>query len=417
MALIQKNQTFFNRYRWLVTALALILAVVFLASFATRRDDAVPVHTVSVVRGTIRSVISTNGKIEPVHNFEAHSPVPTTVQRVLAKEGDHVKQGQLLVQLDDADARSQSARALAQLKGAQADVNALSRGGTQEEVLTLDAQLIKARAARDAAQRNFDAMTKLQQTNAASVGEVKDAQDNLQRAEADVQLLQQKKKERYSQPEVAKVDAQRSEAQAAYDAAQDVLRKSNIRAPFDGVVYSLPVKQGSFVQAGDLLLQESDLSHVLVRAFIDEPDIGRLEPGAKIEATWDAVPGRVWQGVVNTIPSTVKLRGTRNVGEATCIVANDDFKLLPNVNVGVTIVTAEHRNILILPREAVHLEDSKPYVYELIGNQVRRQSVKTSVSNLTAVEITDGLPEKAVVVSALLTSKPLKDGATVKVVP
>jgi HlyD family secretion protein len=417
MALIQKNQTFFNRYRWLVTALAVILAVVFLASFATRRDDAVPVRTVRVVRGTIRSVISTNGKIEPVHNFEAHAPAPTTVERVLAKEGDHVRKGQLLVQLDDADARSQSARALAQLKGAQADVNALSRGGTQEEVLTLDAQLIKARAARDAAQRNYDALKNLQQKDAASIGEVKDAENNFQRAEADVQLLQQKKKERYSQPEVAKVDAQSSEAQAAYDAAQDVLRKSNIRAPFDGVVYSLPVKQGSFVQAGDLLLQESDLSHVLVRAFIDEPDIGRLEPGAKIEATWDAVPGRVWQGVVNGIPSTVKLRGTRNVGEATCIVANDDFKLLPNVNVGITIVTAEHQNILILPREAVHLEDSKPYVYEVVGNQVRHQNVRTSVSNLTAVEITDGLPEKAVVVSALLTSKPLKDGATVKVVP
>jgi HlyD family secretion protein len=417
MALIQKNQTFFNRYRWLVTALAVILAVVFLASFATRRDDAVPVHTVSVIRGTIRSVISTNGKIEPVHNFEAHAPAPTTVQRVVIKEGDHVKKGQLLVQLDDADARSQSARALAQLKGAQADVSSLSRGGTQEEVLTIDAELTKARAARDAAQRNFAALKNLQQKGAASPGEVKDAENSLQRAEADVQLLQQKRKDRYSQPEVAKVEAQKAEAQAAYDAAQDVLEKSDVRAPFDGVVYSLPVKLGSFVQAGDLLLQESDLSHVLVRAFVDEPDIGRLEPGAKIETTWDAVPGRIWRGTVTTIPSTVKLRGTRNVGEATCVVANDDFKLLPNVNVGVTIVTAEHENILILPREAVHLDDSKPYVYQLVGNQVRRQNVKTSVSNLTAVEITDGLPEKAVVVSALLTAKPLRDGATVKVVP
>jgi len=416
MALTQKNQTFLNRYRWLVTALAVILAVVFLASFGTRHDDAVPVRTVAVTRGTIRSVISTNGKIEPVHNFEAHAPAPTTVQRILVKEGDHVRKGQLLLQLDDAEARSQSARALAQLKGAQADVNALSRGGTQEEVLTLDAQLIHARTARDAAQRNYDALMNLQQKDAASIGEVNDAHNALQRAEADLQLLQQKRKDRYSQPEVAKIEAQKAEAQAAYDAAQDVLNKSDIRAPFDGVVYSLPMKQGSFVQAGDLLLQESDLSRVLVRAFIDEPDIGRLEPGAKIEATWDAIPGRIWRGVVSTIPSTVKLRGTRNVGEATCIVENDDFKLLPNVNVGVTIVTAEHENILMLPREAVHLDDSKPYVYQLVDSQVRRQNVKTSVSNLTSVEITDGLPEKAVVVSALLTSKPLRDGATVKVV-
>lgn len=375
------------------------------------------VRATAVQRGPIRSLVSTNGKIEPVQNFEAHAPISTTVKYLLVKEGDHVRKGQLLLQLDDADIRTQATRAQAQVKAAQADQSALKNSGTQEEVLTLNAQLVKAHSALDLAQRNLDALRRLQQQGAASPGEVRQAEDTLQRAQADVNLLEQKKKGRYSQPEVARVQAQGTEAQAAYDAAEDALLKSSVRAPFDGIVYSLPVKQGAFVQAGELLVQEADLSHVLVRAFVDEPDIGRLQPGQRVEVTWDAVPGRTWIGTVSTVPSTVKLRGSRNVGETTCTIDNRDFRLLPNVNVGVTIVVAEHENVLTLQRDAIRIDDSKPYVYQIVDDHLKRQTVEVSLQNLTRVEINAGLSEGAKVALPVEESKPLVDGASVKVVP
>ena len=416
MPLNGKNQSFFSRNRWLTTALAVGLAVVLFASFANRRGDSVPVRAATIQRGNIRSVVSTNGKIEPVQNFEAHAPGPTTVKRLLVKEGDHVKKGQLLLELDDAEARSQAAHALAQLKASQADINAVERGGTQEEVLTRNAEMVKARTELDAAQRNLDALRILQQKNAASAGEVKDAENKLQAAQADLQLVQEKQKDRYSRPEVAKVEAQKSDTQAAYDAAVDILAKSHIRAPFDGVVYNLPVRQGVFVQGGELLLQEADLSKVLVRAFVDEPDVGRLTSGQKIEITWDAVPGRTWQCTLNAVPSVVKLRGTRNVGETTCIVPNSDFKLLPSINVGVSIITAEHDRVLTAPREAVHLDDGKSYIFEIADNELKRRDVETSVSNLTDVEISKGIAEKSVIALGSTNGKPLRPGLSVKVV-
>jgi HlyD family secretion protein len=116
-------------------------------------------------------------------------------------------------------------------------------------------------------------------------------------------------------------------------------------------VYSLPVRQGAFVASGDLLLQLADLKKVQVRAFVDEPDVGKLAPGNPIESTWDAVPGRIWQSTVTTVPSTVTLRGARNVGEIISIVDNKVLKLLPNINVGVTIVNAERDNVLVVPRK------------------------------------------------------------------
>jgi HlyD family secretion protein len=414
MALTAKPTRVFGK-RWLLWAAGIAVAVVLLASFMSR-GDVIPVRAATVERGLIRSVISTNGKVEPVQSFEAHAPVGTTIKKLLVKEGDRVRKGQLLVQLDDAEAASQAARALAQVRTAQADVSALQNGGNQEEVLTLATQLVKARTERGNAERNLQALQRLQQQGAASPGEVKQAEAQLAAAEADLKLIEQKRKDRYSLPEIARVEAQRTQAQTAYAAAENILSQLNIRAPFEGVVYSLPVRGGAYVNPGDLVLQEADLSKVLVRAYVDEPDVGRLASGQRIELTWDAVPGRKWQGAVNTVPSTVKLLGTRNVGEITCVVDNSDLKLLPNINVGVTIVTAEHPNALTVPREAIRLDDSKTFVYQIVNDELQRRDIQTSISNLTQVEVTGGVGEKALLALAATNSKPLREGQAVKVV-
>jgi HlyD family secretion protein len=372
---------------------------------------------VTVKRGPIRSLVSTNGKVEPVQNFEAHAPIATTVKRLLVKEGDQVRKGQLLLTLDDSDIRSQAARAQAQMKSALATLAATKNSGTQEEVITLSTQLIKTRAARDAAQRNLDAYRRLQQQGAASPGEVRQAEQTLQSAQADLNLLEQKQKDRYSPPEVARTESAVAEAQAAYDDAEDALSKSIVRAQFDGTVYSLPVKQGAFVQTGELLLQEADLSKVLVRAFVDEPDIGRLQIGQRVEATWDAVPGRTWIGTVNSVPSTVKPHLNRNVGETTCLIDNQDHRLLPNINLGVTIVAAEHDNVLTLQRDAMHIDDSEPYVFKIVEGHIKRQNIQFSLQNLTNVEVTSGLSAGDQVALPAEEVKPLFDGASVKVVP
>jgi HlyD family secretion protein len=393
--------------RWWITALAILAAVIVLGAFVSHRDNPVPVRTAVVVQTTIRSLVSTNGKIEPVNNFEAHAPVTANVQHVFVKEGDSVKKGRLLLVLDNAGGRAQAARAQTQLRAAQADLSAAERGGNQEEVLSLEAQLVKAGADRDSAQHNFVALKKLERQGAASAGEVREAENALARADAQLTFLRQKQTQRYSNAELARVEAQQAEAQATYDAAQDVLAKSNVRAPFDGIVYSLPVKQGGFVAAGDLLLQMADLRTVIVRALVDEPDVARLALGNPIEITWDAVPGRVWRATVTDIPSTVKLHGARNVGETTSIVDNKDLKLLPNINVGVSIVTAEHDHVLMVPREALRMDDSKPYVLLVSGHELKRRDVETSLFNLTQVEVTRGLSAKDVVAIGSWNGKPI----------
>lgn len=406
-----------KNHRLMVVLIGALAAVVLLGAFVSMRRGEVQIRAQQAVRGPIASTITTNGKIEPMDNFEAHAPAASTVKRVLVHEGDRVKAGQLLLQLDDAEARAKAAKALAQLKASQADLQAVGTGGTHEEVLTSRSELVKARAERDAAQRNLDAMNRLLQRGAASPAEVEAAQGRLRTAQAQVNLLEQKSSSgRYSRPEVAKVRAQEAEAKAEYQAAQDLLHNANVTAPRDGIVYSLPVKPGAFVSTGDLLAQVADLRTVQVRAFVDEPDIGRLATGEQVSITWEGQPGRTWEGTVTRVPSTVVVRGARTVGEVTCKVNNADLKLLPNINVNVTIIAAKKDNALLVPREAVHQHDSRKFVYEVVNGRLEQRYVETGVSDLTRIEVTSGIKDDTLVALSAVRGYVLKDKMDVKVV-
>jgi HlyD family secretion protein len=404
-----------RRFRWLVVA-ASVGAVVLLAAFVSLGRKEVPIRAARAQRGNISSTISTNGKIEPVDNFEAHAPASTTVNRILAHEGDRVQANQLLLVLDSADAHAQAARAQAQLRAAEADLHAVHSGGTREQVLTEQAQRAKAQAQVSNAGTQLAALQRLQQQGAASAGEVTAAEARLKAAEADLRLAEEKQTSRYSSQEVERVKAQAHEATASLAAADDLLRHSEIRAPRAGIVYSLPVRPGQYVTRGDLLLQVADLRTVKVRGFVDEPDIGRLRPGEPVQVTWDAVPGRTWQGTVLRVPSTVVSLGARNVGEISCRVANEDLKLLPNINVTLNIITAQAQGALTVPREAVHVEDGQHFVYEVVEGKLRRRTVQTALADLTQVEITQGLAPDATVALGSVAGQSLRDGTAVRIV-
>jgi HlyD family secretion protein len=400
-----------NRVWFPVLVLVGVLAIIGL--WALLRRGPVPIRYAKVARGAISANISTNGKVEPAQNFEAHAPAATSVKRVLVNQGDKVKAGQLLLELDDSGARAEAARAEAQVKAAQADLDAIRAGGTREEVATNQADLTRAQAELQAAQRNLTAMQRLQQTGAASPAEVQDAESRLKNAQTQVNLLQQKTGSRFAPQDVQRAESNLEQARAAYSATQDVLAKSNIRAPQAGEVYSLPVRAGNFVNAGDLVVQVADLSKLIVRAFVDEPDIGRLSKGQPVNVTWDAVPGRTWVGTVTQVPTTVTTRGSRSVGEVTAEVDNSDRKLLPNVNVSVTIVSARHENALIAPREAVHQGEGQRYVLQVVDGKITRKDVETSIANLTQIEITKGLQEGATVALSAYNNQPLREGTRV----
>ncbi len=392
---------------------ATLLAIVLLVIVLIGRRGTPTVRTERVTRGDVVVSISTNGKVEPVHDFQAHAPIATTIKRIYVKTGDRVKKGTLLLTLDDASVRADAARALALVRSAAVEESALSSGGTREEVLTRQSELVKAQTERDSSARNLDALRRLAERGAASPAEVQAAENQFKVADAAVHLLQQKATERYSPQDVGRVQAQAEQARAAYRAAQATLAETNVRAGADGIVYILPLREGAFVNPGDLLVGVANLDVVQVRAFIDEPDVGRIARNESAQISWDALPGRTWTGVITTVPTTVVQRGTRTVGEILCQVPNSDLKLLPNINVTVSVTTAEARNVLTVPREAVR-QDTTKYVYEVVKDKLQRRNVQTGLSNLTRTEITSGLRDDSVVAISSYGMQPLRDGMRIK---
>jgi len=246
-------------------------------------------------------------------------------------------------------------------------------------------------------------------TGSASANEVAAAQERLTTDNASLEVLQQRQTQRYDAGDVARAKAAFQDAQAGYAAATTVVNQANVRAPFAGTVYSLPVSRTEYVQQGDRLLQMADLSKMQVRAYFDEPQIGKIHVGEPITIEWDARPNQIWHGHVSRVPSTIITYTTRNVGEVLVTIDDSDEHLLPSTNVRVTVTVANEANALNIPREALHTERGESYVYRVVNGVLRRTVVQVGNLNLTQVEILHGLQQGDVVTLGSTNGQPIGD--------
>jgi len=371
-------------------AIAAITVVGFFALHYLLRDK-VTVRVAQASYQNLLSTISTNGKVEPVENFAAHSPAGGTVQKVYVVEGQKVHEGDLLLTMNADDARSRVAQANEQVKAAQLALQSLQSGGTAEEQINLGSELAAAQLQVTQAQHDLNATQKLQQSGSASAAEVISAQQRLLTAQNSLTAIQQRKSSRFTSLDRAHAEAVLAEAQANYSAAIANMKNVEVRAPFDGTVYSVSVKSYDYVTSGDDMVAIADLSHLRVRAYFDEPEIGKLSDGQAVRITWDAKPSLAWHGHIVQVPDTVITYGTRTVGEVLISVEDSDGQLLPNTNVNATVTTLARQNVLAVPREALHTEGSANFIYVLNGHTLEKRAIEIGGVNLTQVEIVHGL--------------------------
>jgi HlyD family secretion protein len=397
---------------WVIFLAAII--VVFIVLRSSSRDT-VEVKVAAVTRQNLASSVPTNGKVEPIGEFQAYAPAPGVVAKVYVDVLQKVRIGNLLLKMDDSDAVAKLASAQATLRTAEATLHDLEQGGSQDEHITLSGDLGRARLQQQQAAKDLAALKQLEQKGAASTSEVAAAEQRSLAATTSVEGLQMRTTQRYSQADKARVEAQVNDARAALAAAQSSYASLNIRTPIAGTVYSIPVSAYDFVPAGENLVAVADLNKIQVHAYFDEPEIGKLAVGQAVKIAWDARPNQTWHGHISIAPTTVITYGTRNVGE--CIITVDDARgeLLPNTNVVVTVTTAQRVNVLSIPREALHTEGGN-FVYRVVNNKLVRTPVQVGLINLTRVEITGGLTEKDTVALSALNNRELSNGFPVKIV-
>jgi len=407
----------------IVIFLVLAAVVAFALVRLSGRQPVAKISAVTPVRENLISSISSNGKVEPIAPFVVRAQLDTFVERISVVEGQAVKKGQLLLELNVKDAAAQLADARSKLLRAEDDLRAAKAGGRSDEAAKSEGQLAGALAQRDRLKRNHDSLERLIAQQAATKDELAANDMDLAKADAQVKQLTAAKQEfehgvRLSANSTSlQVEQLRSEVAAL----EEKVRDGRIAAPAAGTLYSLPVKAGDYAKVGDLLAEMADLHKVRVRAFIDEPELGGLEPGEPVKITWDALPNRTWMGKTQVIPKQVVARGARSVGELLCEVNNDKLELLPNINVNVRINSHERINVLTVPRGAVEAEGGQRFVFVVLRNALgvgkatlEKREIHVGIADATNYEVVGGLQEGEMV--ALPGDVDLKDKMPVRIV-
>jgi HlyD family secretion protein len=399
------------RRRTLVLLFLICIAVV-VAWGVSRRAQPPQVPFIKVVRDTVTSTLSTNGKVEPIVWASARAERQGIIQKVFVQRGQQVAEGAPLVQLDDSAAQAELQSAQAQIAAAKAQERPLQQGGAALERTEIENQLAKTRLDLQVAQRDLASAQRLYEKQAGTKLDVDTARARVDTLEEQIRGLESRRAVLVEPSQRQAAQAKLQEAEAAESIAKHNVELSVIRAPIGGTVYQFDQRVGGFVNVGDVIANIGRLEQVRVIVYVDEPDLGRIGIGMPVSITWDAMPGRTWKGVVEKLPTQVVSLGTRNVGEVNCVIQNPNRDLLPGTNINAEIQSKVAVNALVIPKEALRREGSQNGVY-LLGpdNRIKWRAVQIGASSLTKAQITSGLAQGDSV--ALPSEKPLKRDAKV----
>ncbi|MGH9560922.1 MAG: efflux RND transporter periplasmic adaptor subunit, partial [Terracidiphilus sp.] len=337
--------------------------------------------------------ITSNGKVEPISPMVARAGFPTFVQKVVAKEGQSVHRGELILTLEAADMRAQLAQAQANLLTARTNLQNAKAGGAPEQVAQLKADLQSARMQVENLTNSVQQLKALVAAHAATQQELIQAQENLTKQQGTLQTLEAKQKDLKARESQSVEGAQLrvSQAQNVVQSLEAKVASATVVSPIDGTLYSLPVKIGDFVQTGQVLAEMADLRRVRVRAFVDEPDLGSLAVGQEVDVTWDGKPGKIWMGRTEQLPQQVVARGMRSVGDVLCSIDNSSQDLLPNTNVDVQILVHAQRDVLAVPRAAVNEQGNQHYVFLVQGDRVEKRNITVGIASTAMYQVVSGL--------------------------
>ncbi len=354
----------------------------------------VPVDLVEVSMAALQRSVATNGKVEAEKIYDVRAPVAGICRRTDAQDGTRLKKGHAILRFEDPSLPSQMAAAQADLDAAEVDLRDIQRGPTAEELNQADADVAHAQLVADNARKLVQTNEWLLTRNAITRFEVEQSWRALAEAEQALRAAQkhlEDLKKRYGDLDLRRARSRVEAAEARIQYLKESVERLIVRAPADGTLYQFNVKDGSYLNVGDSIGLFADLTHLRLRAYVDEPDIGEIAVGEKVVIRWDARPQDEWLGVVVRLPAQVVALGTRSVAEVLCSIENPQSTLMSNINVDVDIQAPEGPEVVSLPRGVVFPEGSKEFVWVIDAGKAAKRYVETGRSTSARIEITQGL--------------------------
>ena len=434
---------------------ALVLVIIVSVTVYQSRKNLVTVQTGKVEKENLASVVSASGEVKPKTYVNIGANAFGKIIKLHVKEGDHVKRGQLLAQLENVQSSADVNATRASVQAAETDAVA-----SDAALNTSLADLNRAKSDAEHAKLDWDRAQGLY--NAALIAK----QDyDVKKAAWDsavAGLAQAEAKVAQAKAEKDSADKHITQNQANLTRVADVLQKTTYEAPFDGVITNLPVREGETVvigiqnSPGSTLMTLADMSIITSEVKVDETDIVNVRLGQSADVTIDAIPHKIFHGVVSEIGDNAIVRST---GVATSHATSTsqeakDFKVVvtltdppPDLRPGLSstakITTATRSDVLSIPIQALTVRtradlvpkdekgsvqaasapaDASKLKEEVQGVFVIRSKkalfvpVETGISGTTDIEVTKGLQRgDEVITGSYKVLRTLKPGTNVKI--
>lgn len=435
-----------------------VVALLAIVGFTVQqsRKGVVTVQTGKAVREDLASVVTASGEIKPKVYVNIGANAFGKITHLYVKEGDRVKQGQMLATLENVQSSADVSANQAALNAAQTDYVA-----SQAAVNTATADQHQVEAEYERAKLDYDRAEALYQGQLIAKSEFDTKKAAYGTATA--QVGQAKAKLAQAKAQMDSSQRRISQNQANLRRVTDVLSKTEYRAPFDGVITNLPVREGETVvvgiqnSPGSTLMTLADTSVITAEVKVDETDIVNVKLGQPAEVSIDAIPKQRFKGVVTEIGNNAILRST-GVSTAQSTSSSQeakDFKvvvtienpppdLLPGLSTTARITTASKSNTLAIPIQALTIRQRSELAPEKKSKQAEVQAaaltkgnpkeelqgvfvlknkkeavfvpVTTGISGTTDIEVSSGLKEgDEIVTGSYKVLRTLRNGANVKV--
>ena len=374
-----------------ILVVLLLVVVGGLAFFAVQRNAPPTVPFEKARQERIESTLTTNGKVEPIEYSAVRAAREGAVERLAVAKGETVQAGAVLAEIRTDDARADLAQAEAQISEARATLQTLSAGGRPADQTEIQNQVDRAKLDLANAQRELATAQRLRAKNATTVQEVTDAERRVKELELQLESLTRRRGSLVSQPDRSAAQARLQSAEAAAAAARQRIELGRITTPIGGTVYQMELRPGVYLNPGDLVASVGRLDRLRVILYVDEPELGRVRVGQQVHITWDAQPGRTWEGIVERVPTQITALGSRQVGEVGVLIDNPERTLLPGTNVNAEIKAQVIENAVTIPREAIRREGDRTGVMVLNGDHVEWRQVQLGASSVTRVQVLQGV--------------------------
>ena len=439
-----------------VGAALLLLAIVGITVYQSRKG-VVTVQTGRVQHEDLAAVVTASGEIKPKNYVNIGANAFGKIVKLYVKEGERVKKGQLLAQIENVQSAADVAATQASLGAAQTDFVA-----AEAAFKTSVADLNRAKADRDRARLDYDRAVSLFQAQLIPKSEFDMRKSTWEMADASVAQTEA----RIAQAKAQQDSAGRRIAQnkANLTRASDVLSKTIYAAPFDGIVTNLPVREGETVvigiqnSPGSTLMTIADMSVITSEVKVDETDIVNVKLGQPAEVTIDAIPRKSFSGVVTEIGDNAIVRstGVATSQQTSTTQEAKDFKVVvtlqnppdnlrPGLSSTAKITTATRQNAVAIPLQALTARkkselradnsaknggvqaaapeaDKKANDTEVQGVFVIRGGkavfvpVETGIAGTTDIEVLKGLqPGDEIVTGSYKVLRTMRNGASVKI--